>query len=167
MRQHLEESTPDVVVNTIVASNLERNLYLTTELIDISPKMVIALNMYDELERSGAKFDHEALSSMIGIPMVPIVAPSGRGIEELLDSIIAVHENRDARVRHIHISYGSVIEEHLEPLNSDMRKHREELTALFPPRYFALKLIEGDKEIDKMLASSPRYNIWHDMAVEN
>ena len=73
VRQHLEESTPDVVVNTIVASNLERNLYLTTELIDISPKMVIALNMYDELERSGAKFDHEALSSMIGIPMVPIV----------------------------------------------------------------------------------------------
>ena len=164
VRQHLEESTPDVVVNTIVSSNLERNLYLTTELIDISPKMVIALNMYDELERSGAKFDHEALSSMIGIPMVPIVAPSGRGIEELLDSIIAVHENRDARVRHIHISYGSVIEEHLEPLNRDMRKHREELTALFPPRYFALKLIEGDKEIEKMLASSPRYTIWLDMA---
>ena len=164
VRQHLEENTPDVVVNTIVASNLERNLYLTTELIDMSPKMVIALNMYDELERSGAKFDHEALGTMIGIPMVPIVAPSGRGIEELLDSIIAVHENRDARVRHIHIGYGSVIEEHLEPLNRDMRKHREELTALFPPRYFALKLIEGDKQIAKMLQSSPRFAIWHEMA---
>lgn len=164
VRQHLEENTPDVVVNTIVASNLERNLYLTTELIDMSPKMVIALNMYDELERSGAKFDHEALGTMIGIPMVPVVAPSGRGIEELLDSIIAVHENRDSRVRHIHIGYGSVIEEHLEPLNRDMREHREELTALFPPRYFALKLIEGDKQIAKMLQSSPRFAIWHEMA---
>ena len=129
VRRHIVDNTPDVIVNTVVASNLERNLYLTTELIDISPKMVIALNMYDELERSGATFDHEALSEMIGVPMVPVVAPSGVGIERLLDAVIAVHENSDSRVRHIHIGYGAVIEEHLEPLNSDMRLHREELTA--------------------------------------
>ena len=164
VRRHLEDNTPDIVVNTIVASNLERNLYLTTELIDISPKMVVALNMYDELERSGAEFDHEALGAMIGIPMIPIVAPTGRGIEELLDTIIAIHENRDSRVRHIHISYGSVIEENLEPLNRDMRTHRDQLTALFPPRYFALKFIEGDKEVMKMLESSPRFSVWQKMA---
>ena len=164
VRRHLVESVPDVIINTVVASNLERNLYLTTELIDISPKMVVALNMYDELERSGAKFDHEMLGEMIGVPLIPVVAPSARGIEELLDAVIAVYENRDPRVRHIHIGYGSVIEEHLEALNRDMRKHREELIAHFPPRYYALKLIEGDKEVMTMIESSPHREQWIAMA---
>ena len=164
VRRHIIDDTPDIIVNTIVASNLERNLYLTTELIDMSPKMVIAMNMYDELEASGAKFDHEALGGMIGVPMIPIVAPTGRGIEQLLDAIVAVHENNDKRVRHIHIGYGSVIEENLEALNADMRQHREELIAHFPPRYFALKMIEGDKEITQLLDSSPHMERWQHMA---
>ena len=164
VRRYLVESAPDVIINTVVASNLERNLYLTTELIDISPKMVVALNMYDELERSGAKFDHEMLGEMIGVPLIPVVAPSARGIEELLDAVIAVYENRDPRVRHIHIGYGSVIEEHLEALNRDMRKHREDLIAHFPPRYYALKLIEGDKEVMTMIESSPHRERWIAMA---
>jgi ferrous iron transport protein B len=166
VRRHLIESNPDVIVNTVVASNLERNLYLTTELIDISPKMVIALNMYDELERSGAKFDHEALGDMIGVPIVPVVAPAERGIGELLDAVIAVYENRAQNVRHIHIGYGAVIEEYLAPLNSDMRAHREELPAYFPPRYFALKLIENDKEVVDMLRSASAFERWEVMASE-
>lgn len=166
VRRHLIDSTPDIVVNTVVASNLERNLYLTTELIDMSPKMVIALNMYDELERSGAQFDHEALGEMIGIPMVPVVAPSGRGIEELLDTIIAVHENRDRRVRHIHIAYGAVIEENLAALHASMREYRDELPVHFPPRYFALKLIEGDKEVASMLEPAHHIERWRQMALK-
>ena len=166
VRRHIIDDTPDVIVNTIVASNLERNLYLTTELIDMSPSMVIAMNMYDELEASGAKFDHEALSGMIGVPMIPVVAPTGRGIEQLLDAIVAVYENSDKRVRHIHIGYGSVIEESLAALNADMRQHREELIAHFPPRYFALKMIEGDKEIVGLLESSPHLERWQKMATE-
>ncbi len=164
VRRHITENTPDVIVNTVVASNLERNLYLTTELIDINPRMVIALNMYDELENSGAKFDHEALGEMIGVPMVPVVGPTGRGIEELLDTIIALHENRDKRERHIHIGYGSVIEENLEELNRSLRKHRDELPAYFPPRYFALKLIENDSDVTEMLRSLPHFEKWHSMA---
>lgn len=164
VRRHIIDHTPDIIVNTVVASNLERNLYLTTELIDISPKMVIALNMYDELERSGAKFDHEALGRMIGVPIVPVVATSGRGIEELLDRLIAVYENREQSVRHIHIGYGSIIEEHLKDLNDDMRQHRNELTAHFPPRYFALKLIERDKEIISLLSTAPHFERWSAMA---
>ena len=164
VRRHIVENTPDVIINTVVASNLERNLYLTTELIDISPKMVIALNMYDELERSGATFNHEALGEMIGVPIIPVVAPTSRGIEELLDAVIAVYENRDPRVRHIHIGYGSVIEEQLEALNSDMREHRDELIAHFPPRYYALKLIEGDKEAVSLLDSAPHAKRWRKMA---
>ena len=165
VRRHIIDNTPDIIVNTIVASNLERNLYLTTELIDMSPKMVIAMNMYDELEASGAQFDHEALSKMIGVPMIPVVAPTGRGFEQLLDAIIAVHENNDRRVRHIHIGYGSVIEESLKPLNDDMRKHREELVAHFPPRYFALKMIEGDKDIVNLMESAPHLERWQKMAI--
>ena len=164
VRRHIINHTPDIILNTVVASNLERNLYLTTELIDISPKMVIALNMYDELERSGASFDHEALGEMIGIPMIPVVAPTGQGIEQLLDAIISVYENQDQRVRHIHIGYGTVIEENLTALNTDMRQHREELVAHFPPRYYALKLIEGDKEICSLLESAPHYDRWSTMA---
>ena len=79
VRRHLIEQMPDVVVNAVVASNLERNLYLTTELIDLNPKMVVALSMYDELENSGAKLDYEKLGMMIGVPMVPVVARDGRG----------------------------------------------------------------------------------------
>lgn len=164
VRRFLIENTPDVIVNAVVASNLERNLYLSTELIDINPKMVIALNMYDELERSGARFDYDSLGRMIGVPMVPTAANTGKGIVELLDTVIAVYENEDDRVRHIHINYGSVIEENLAPLNDDMRRHREMLTAHFPPRYFALKMIEGDEEIARMLESSPRYGEWSAMA---
>ena len=166
VRRHLIENNPDVVLNTVVSSNLERNLYLTTELIDMSPKMVIALNMYDELERSGDRFDHEAMGEMIGIPMVPVVAPSRRGIEELLDTIIAVHENKDRRVRHIHIAYGSVIEENLAALHADMREHRDELPVHFPPRYFALKLLEGDREVASMLETSPSYERWQQIATK-
>lgn len=166
VRRHIVEHTPDIILNTVVASNIERNLYLTTELIDISPTMVIALNMYDELERSGAKFDHEALGEMIGVPMIPVVAPTGRGIEELLETLIAVYEGRDRRIRHIHIGYGSVIEENLEALNADIRKHRSDTSTLFPPRYLTLKLIEGDKEIASLLGSSPHFGRWQRMAGE-
>ncbi len=164
VRRFLIDHTPDVVVNTVVASNLERNLYLSTEMIDINPKMVIALNMYDELERSGARFDYDTLGRMIGVPMVPVVANSGRGIAELLDTIIAVYENEDDRVRHVHIDYGSVVEDNIEALNDDMRRHRDTLPAHFPPRYFALKMIEGDSEILSMLSSAPRFERWRRMA---
>ena len=166
VRRHITDNTPDVIINTIVASNLERNLYLTTELIDINPRMVIAMNMYDELEKMGATFDHNALGEMIGIPMVPVVSPTGRGIEDLLDTIIALHENSDKRERHIHINYGSVIEENLEELNKSLRKFRQELPAHFPPRYFALKLIEGDSDVADMLKQMPHFDKWQAMAKE-
>ena len=164
VRRHIIENTPDIIINTVVASNLERNLYLTTELIDINPKMVIALNMYDELEASGAKFDHEALARMIGVPIVPVVAPTRRGIDELLDTIIAIHEGRHELERHVHIGLGQLIEENLEELNADMRRHRDELPAHFPPRYFALKLIEGDSDVRTMLEALPHYSRWSAMA---
>ena len=103
VRRHIFEQTPDVIVNVVVASNLERNLYLTTELIDMDLSMVIALNMYDELEQSGAVLDYKTLGEMIGVPIVPTVSRSGKGIDNLFDTIIRVYENQDLTVRHIHI----------------------------------------------------------------
>lgn len=89
VRAHIAEETPDVIINSVVASNLERNLYLTTELIDINPRMVVALNMFDELTSSGAQLDYESLGRMLGVPMVPVEARNGKGIEALLDTVIA------------------------------------------------------------------------------
>ncbi len=160
VRRHLFEKTPDVIINTVVASNLERNLYLTTELIDINQRTVVALNMYDELERSGAQLDHHSLGAMLGLPMVPVVARSGRGLEELLDRVIAVYENSDPEVRHIHINQGATVESALRPLHDLVREHRHELPEQFSPRYYALKLLEGDSYVLSRLEHCPHFAQW-------
>ena len=160
VREHLATEMPDVVINSVVASNLERNLYLTTELIDINPRIVVALNMYDELRASGADLDYDSLGRMMGVPMVPVEARNNRGIETLLDTVIDVYENRDERVRHIHIHMGSVIEEGLRKLNGDMSAHRDELPKAFPPRYYALKMLERDAQVEERLRGCERYAVW-------
>lgn len=160
VREHLATKMPDVVINSVVASNLERNLYLTTELIDINPRMVVALNMYDELRASGAELDYDNLGRMMGVPMVPVEARNHRGIETLLDTVIDVYENRDERVRHIHINMGTVIEESLRRLNGDMSDYRGELPKAFPPRYYALKMLERDAQVEEHLRGCERYGVW-------
>ncbi|MEG1622993.1 MAG: ferrous iron transport protein B [Alistipes sp.] len=161
VRRHLINEPPDVIINAVVASNLERNLYLTTELIDISQRMVVALNMYDELESRKDTLDYEHLGRMLGTPMVPVVARNGRGMEALLDTVIAIYENTDERVRHIHINHGTVIEESLQAVDSALKASREELPASFPPRYFAMKLLEEDQQIIEQLKECPSYEKWH------
>ena len=160
VRRHLVENTPDVVINAVVSSNLERNLYLTTELIDINPNMVVALNMYDELEKRGDQLDYEQLGAMLGVPMVPVVAREGRGLERLLDTVIDVYENRDSRVRHIHINHGAVVEGGIAALQNVMRPVRDQLPKQFPPRYWAIKLLERDKEAEQTLQSIEGYSEW-------
>ena len=81
VRKHLSEQMPDVVINVVDASNLERNLYLTTQLVDMNVRMVCALNMYDEFERRGDKLDIQTLSSLFGMPMIPTSFKSGRGVK--------------------------------------------------------------------------------------
>lgn len=160
VREHLMEQMPDVVINAVVASNLERNLFLTTELIDLNPKMVVALNMYDELESSGARLDYDQLGAMIGVPMVPVVARSGKGLNELLDEIILTFENENPKVRHIHINYSQSIDREVAGLSSLMKQHLEELPKCFPPRYWALKMLEGDKGVETRLSSADHYAEW-------
>ena len=160
VRSHIEKNNPDVIVNAVVASNLERNLYLTTELIDINPRIVVALNMYDELDASGATLDYDSLGRMLGVPMVPVEARNHKGIETLLDTVIAVYENRDERVRHIHIGLGPVVEESVRRLHGDMNEYRSQLPKAFPPRYYAMKMLEGDHQVEEWLRGCERFPKW-------
>lgn len=95
VRKHIIEKTPDVIINVVDSSNLERNFYLTTQLIDMNVRMVIALNMYDELEASGNKLDYTQLSQLIGVPMVPTVCRRGEGVDKLFHVIIGIYEGGD------------------------------------------------------------------------
>ena len=101
VRKHIIEETPDIIVNVVDASNLERNLYLTTQLIDMNVKMVIALNMYDELEHNGNQLDHKKLGELIGIPMVPTVGRTGQGLDKLFHVIIESYEGSDYVTKNI------------------------------------------------------------------
>ena len=170
VRRYLKDETPDVIINVVVASNLERNLYLTTELIDMDRSMVIALNMYDELEASGAKLDYEQLGRMIGVPMIPTVSKSGKGVKELLDTIIQVFENTNKTVRHVHVNLGSEIEEAITVLKNEIKKSSLPISQKFSPRYIAIKLLENDSEVLEELKNAPDLDSWiqlRDKAVEH
>ena len=156
VRRYLKDETPDVLVNVVVASNLERNLYLTTELIDMDYRMVIALNMFDELEQSGGKIDYKHLGNMIGVPIVPTVSRSGKGVNQLFDTVIDVYEGRNESVRHVHVNLGNVIENGITPLKN-LLKQDPTCTREFSPRYLAIKTLEGDAEVKKILEGADSY----------
>lgn len=153
VRRHLLESTPDVIVNVVDASNLERNLYLTTELIDMDHSMVIALNLYDELRNSGDTLDFDTLGGMIGVPVVPTVSRNGEGINKLFDTIIEVYEGRNRTVRHVHVNLGRDIEDAIDSIKSHL-KADPQISSRFSARYLAIKLLERDSEADKIIESS-------------
>ena len=153
VRQYLRENTPDVIVNVVDASNLQRNLFLTTELIDMDTSMVIALNMYDELRQRGDSLDYDSLGRMIGVPMVPVVSKTGEGIDRLFDTVIAVYEGHNDTVRHIHVNLGNDLEAAIRQL-VDMIKSTPTTSKHFSPRYMAIKLLEGDHEMEEEIPAS-------------
>ncbi|MCD8072926.1 MAG: ferrous iron transport protein B [Alistipes sp.] len=159
VRRHLYDHTPDVVVNVVAASNLERNLYLTTELIDMDCTMVMALNMYDELERSGARLDYVHLGDMLGMPVVPTVSRSGKGIVELFDRVIEVYENRDPQVKHIHITHNAEVEKAIAAMERALKSDGSVLEQ-FSTRYAAIRLLENDAETERNLSGNPAYGRW-------
>jgi ferrous iron transport protein B len=158
VRNHIFEQLPDVVLNVVDASNLERNLYLTTQLIDMDIKVVMALNMYDEFLEKGDQFDYDHLGKMLGIPFVPTVASKGKGITELFERIIKVHEDRDPDIRHIHVNYGEEIEAAIRELQDLLKiDGNQHITNIISPRYLAIKLIEGDQEELERIKSCVNY----------
>ena len=144
VRQYIFDNHPDVVLNIVDASNLERNLFLTTQLIDMNVPMVMGLNMYDELEKNGDKLDIQALSTMFGFPIIPTVSSKGTGIDKVLDSIINVYENLNGVTKHIHINYGADLEKSIDKVRAEVKKNNI-LSSEYPARYLAIKLLENDK----------------------
>jgi ferrous iron transport protein B len=146
VRKHILERVPDIVVNVLDGANLERNLYLTTQLIDMDIRVVISLNMYDDFLRSGGILKHEELGKLLGIPIIPTVASKGEGLSGLFDCLIDVYEDRNVVVRHVHINYGQELERSLSRIQQEIRKDKS-LTDRVSSRYFSIKLLEKDWDI--------------------
>lgn len=153
VRQYIIDKKPDIIVNVVDASNLERNLYLTTQLIDMDIKVVIALNMYDELEEKGAILDYEKLGAMLGIPIIPTVGSKGKGLDTLFTKLIDVYEDRDPTLRHIHINYGTVVEESIKRMREVISKD-ENITTHISSRFLAIKLLEKCKDASAYISNS-------------
>lgn len=160
--RYLREETPDVIVNVVVASNLERNLFLTTELIDMNRSMVIALNMFDELKKENIRLDTDLLGKMLGVPIVPTVASTGMGVHELLNKVIETFEDRAKEVRHIHVRMRPEVEEGVSTLNK-VFKQVPEISGHFSPRFLAIKFLEHDPEIEGILKKYPQYPEWREL----
>jgi ferrous iron transport protein B len=154
VNNHIIDNRPDIVVNVVDASNLERNLYLTTQLIDMNIRVVIALNMYDELEKKGVEFEYEMLGKMIGIPIIPTVSHKGKGIEGLFSKIIEVYEDRDPTVRSVSINYGMDIEDGIRSIQDEIEKNQALIDTGWS-RYIAIRLIEKDTTMLKQITGLP------------
>ncbi|MFB6343083.1 ferrous iron transport protein B [Saccharicrinis sp. FJH62] len=156
VRKHILEQKPDIVINVIDASNLERNLYLTTQLIDMDIRVIGVLNMFDEMGSKGIDFNYKALGEMVGIPFVPTVASKGRGITELMDEVIDVYEEVDPVVRHVHINYGDNAESAIRKIRRELSQNKE-ITNRLSPRFLALKLLERDGDAESFIKQFPEY----------
>lgn len=163
VRKYLFEHSPDIVINVIDASNLERNLFLTTQLIDMDVKVIVALNMFDELEADGDTFDYNLLGEMIGIPFIPTVGHKGKGIRELFDKVVAVFKGEDPSVRHVHIHYGEHIEQSIKKLQERIKKSSN-FSEQIAPRYYAIKLLEKDKDIIDLIEQWEDHADMHEVA---
>jgi ferrous iron transport protein B len=156
VRKYILGFHPDIVINVLDASNLERNLYLTTQLIDMDIKVIVALNMFDELEAKEDKFDYDTLGKMIGIPFVPTIGSKGTGLTELFEKVIQVYEDKEPSVRHIHINYGKGVENAIQDLQEIIRENKG-MTDKVSSRFYAIKLLEKDKAANFSLSRTKNY----------
>ena len=156
VRKHILEKNPDIILNVVDGSNLERNLYLTTQLIDMDITMVMALNMYDELKKSGDNLDISQLSTLLGMPIVPTTGRSGDGIDRLFDTIIEVFERENGLssdkndgatlYRHIHVNHGAELERHIRTLRTELYEHG--FSDNLSTRFLSIKLLENDAQLE-------------------
>jgi ferrous iron transport protein B len=156
VRKFIYEETPDVVINVLDATNLERNMFLTTQLIDMDLRVVIALNMYDELRKNSQDLNYDNLGRLIGIPFVPTVSSKGEGMEELLRKVIHVYEGSDPVTRHIHINYGQELESSISAIRTKIRENKP-ITDKISSRFLAIKLLEKDKQVLELMADYPNF----------
>ena len=158
VRRHIINNTPDVIINVIDVGNIERNLYLTTQLVDMDMRIVGALNMYDEFETRGDKLDHKVLGNLFGMPMVPTVFKTGRGVDELFDTIIKVFEGGktpgDNIIRHVHLNHGKYIERAISQVQEEIRRN-EDIRNRHSTRNLAIKMLENDSDVESLIRTLP------------
>ena len=155
VRRNLIEETPDVVVNVVDASNLQRNLYLTSQLIDMNLRVVMALNMYDELEARKDVLDTTQLGYLLGMPVVPTVSRTGVGIEEVFDKVIQIYEKSDPHLaRHIHINHGAELEHSIDAVKSLIQKNSD-IRNRYSTRFLSIKYLENDGDVDSIVEALP------------
>ncbi len=156
VRKNLLETMPDVVINVVDASNIERNLYLTTQLIDMNLRTVMALNMYDELQHKGDKLDTRQLGYLLGMPVCPTVSRDGQGIPELFDTVIKIYEKSDPKLaRHIHVNHGAELEKSIRRLQTILFDNKD-IRPQYSTRYLAIKYLETDKDVEQFLQQTPQ-----------
>lgn len=155
VRKNLIDNVPDVVINVVDASNIERNLYLTAQVIDMNLKVVMALNMYDELKDKGNELDVKQLGYLLGMPVCPTVSRDGTGIPELFDTVIKIYTQSDPKLaRHIHINHGAELEKSIDRIKLLLQKNQS-LRDKYSTRYLAIKYLEDDKDIEKIIDTLP------------
>ncbi len=155
VRKNLIDNVPDVVINVVDASNIERNLYLTAQVIDMNLKVVMALNMYDELQDKGDELDIKQLGYLLGMPVCPTVSRDGTGIPELFDTVIKIYTQSDPKLaRHIHINHGAELEKSIDRIKLLLQKNQS-LRDKYSTRYLAIKYLEDDKDIEKIIDTLP------------
>ncbi len=152
VRQHIIDKVPDIVLNVTDGANLERNLYLTTRLIDMDIKVVMALNMFDQMQQNGDKFNTQEFSRITGIPTIPTTASTGVGKKELFRKIIEVYKDQDKDVKHIHIDYGEELENAIQEIQAPIKNQNNNLINKIAPRFLAISLLEKDKELKKIIS---------------
>ncbi len=150
VRKYIIEKHPDIIINVIDASNLERNLYLTTQLIDMDVPMIIALNMFDELRESGNQLDIDQLGILLGAPIVPTIGKTGEGVKELFHQIIQIAEGKQKTARHIHINHGVLLEEKIARVEALIRMNPEPHHN-YSARFLAIKLLENDRQVEDIV----------------
>ena len=155
VRKNLIGNVPDVVINVVDASNIERNLYLTAQVIDMNLRVVMALNMYDELKDKGDELDIKQLGYLLGMPVCPTVSRDGTGIPELFDTVIKIYTQSDPKLaRHIHINHGAELEKSIDRIKLLLQKNQS-LRDKYSTRYLAIKYLEDDKDIEKIIDTLP------------
>ena len=155
VRKNLIDNVPDVVINVVDASNIERNLYLTAQVIDMNLRVVMALNMYDELKDKGDELDIKQLGYLLGMPVCPTVSRDGTGIPELFDTVIKIYTQSDPKLaRHIHINHGTELEKSIDRIKLLLQKNQS-LRDKYSTRYLAIKYLEDDKDIEKIIEKLP------------
>ena len=157
VRKFIYEQTPDIVINVLDSTNLERSLFLTTQLIDMDLRTILALNMFDEMQKNKLELDQQELAKLIGIPIVPTVSSKGIGIDVLIDKAIEVFEGKDKFSRHVHISYGKELEKSIQRIRQKVKEFKP-ITDKISSRFIAIKLLERDKQILELLSNYANFD---------